>query len=270
MFYDPIKNIFASLIRKIPFLRVAFYKTLDIMFLRSWYVRRALKDLRKVLGSREVSVYDAGTGYAQYSYFMAKNLNVRSIYAVDVKEEWIKDAREFFSQRGLKQVSFGVEDLTQITHKDRFDLIVCIDVMEHIPDDVQVFRNYFRALKKGGFLLINTPSVYGGSDVHDDHEESFIGEHARDGYSHEDLKGKLEPLGFEVFSSKYTYGTWGDRSWRLGIKYPMQLLNLSKLFFVLLPFYYLLTLPFTLIMMYMDFKTDNKVGSGINFIARKP
>jgi SAM-dependent methyltransferase len=270
MHYDPIKNIFARWIKRFPFLRIWFYKMLDVMFLRSWYVRRELKKLRKEFGNRQISIYDAGTGYGQYAYFMAKNLAPNNIYAIDVKEEWIEDCREFFRSQNLNNVSFGVEDLTQISHEAGFDLILSVDVMEHIVEDVKVFENFHRALRPGGYLMINTPSIYGGSDVHEEEEESFIGEHARIGYSVEDLRGKLEPLGFELYQSKYTYGTWGDRAWRLGIKYPMQMLNKSKLLFILLPLYYTFTFPFTLLMMYMDYTANNKVGAGINFIARKP
>lgn len=269
MHYDPIKDIFARWIKRIPFLRVLFYKLLDIMFLRSWYVRRELKKLRRLFDYREISIYDAGTGYGQYAYFMARNLAPGNIYAVDVKKDWIEDCREFFKQRGLNNVSFGVEDLTNIEHKERFNLIVSIDVMEHIVEDVKVFENFYRALKPGGYLMINTPSIFGGSDVHDDHEESFIGEHARTGYSFDDLKNKLEPVGFEVYKSQYTYGSWGDKAWRLGIKYPIQMVNASKILLLALPFYYLLTFWLTLIFMYADYTSDNKVGAGINFIARK-
>ncbi|MGE5457186.1 MAG: class I SAM-dependent methyltransferase, partial [Methanococcaceae archaeon] len=218
---------------------------------------------------KEISIYDAGTGFGQYSYYMARNLTPNKIFAVDVKNEWIDDCRNFFSDRKLNNVSFAVEDLTQIQHTDRFDLILSVDVMEHIVEDVKVFENFYRALKSGGCLMINTPSIFGGSDVHDEEEESFIGEHARIGYSYEDLKEKLEPIGFKILQSRYTYGIWGDRSWRLGIKYPMLLLNFSKLLFLLLPFYYLVTLPFTFLMMYLDFKGENKVGAGINFIVMK-
>lgn len=269
MHYDPIKDVFASLIRKFPILRILFYKMLDAMFLRSWYVRRELRALRKSLGGKEISIYDAGTGFAQYSYFMARKLKPNNIYSVDVKEEWIKDCGLFFKQRGFNNVKFGIEDLTAVNHQDKFDLIVCVDVMEHIVEDVQVFKNFYKALKKDGFLMINTPSIFGGSDVHDDEDESFIGEHARDGYSYEDLVEKLAPLGFKVVRHKYTYGFWGNIAWRLGIKYPMIMLNSSKLFFILLPFYFLLTLPFTLFMMYLDYSSENKVGAGINFIAQK-
>lgn len=269
MHYDPIKDIFASILRKFPFLRVFFYKLLDLMFLRSWYVRRELLRIRNVFGKKEISIYDAGSGYGQYTYFITKHLMPCAVYSVDIKEKWINDSREFFNQQKISNVSFAVEDLTEIKHQNRFDLIVCVDVMEHIEEDKKVFSNFYNALKKGGYMLINSPSIYGGSDVHDEKEESFISEHARDGYSNEDLELKLIPLGFSTYRSRYTYGFWGDKAWRLGIKYPMVMLNATKVFFIILPFYYLVTFPFTLIMMNLDFLTKNRVGSGINFIAKK-
>jgi len=269
MHYDPIKNIFASIIKQFPVLRILFYKILDIMFLRSWYVRRELKKLRKNFGSKKLSIYDAGSGYGQYSYFMSKHLQPCEIFSVDIKEDWIKDSKEFFTSQKIKSVSFGIEDLTQINHANRFDLIVCVDVMEHIVEDVKVFQNYYNALKKEGYLLVNTPSIFGGSDVHEDEDESFIGEHARDGYSKEDLESKLHPLGFSTHQSIYTYGFWGDKAWRLGIKLPIMMVNLSKLLLLVLPLYYLITFPFTFLMMLIDFNSNNKVGSGINFIAKK-
>ncbi len=269
MHYDPVKNVFASVIRKIPFLRIVFYKILDLMFLRSWYVRRELKQLRKLFLNKKIKILDAGSGYGQYTYFMAKHLSPCEIKAVDIKEDWINDCEIFFKQRKMSNVSFSVNDLTKIDYSNLFDLIVCVDVMEHIQDDVKVFQNFYNALNENGYLLINTPSVFGGSDVHDDKDESFIGEHARVGYSREELESKLHPIGFKTYQSKYTYGFWGDKAWRLGIKYPMLMLNSSKWFFVILPIYYLLTFPFTFLMMYLDFIKDNKIGSGINFIAKK-
>lgn len=269
MQYDPVKNIFAGVIKKFPSLRILFYKILDLMFLRSWYVRRELKILRKKFGNKKINIYDAGSGYGQYSYFMSKHLQPCEIYSVDVKEDWINDNREFFSSQKIQSVHFGVEDLTEINHQDRFDLIVCVDVLEHIVEDVKVFENFNHALKKSGYLIINTPSIYGGSEVHDEHDESFVGEHARNGYSKEDFESKLHPLGFKTVQSKYTYGFWGNLAWRLGIKYPIMMVNFSKLLLLLLPLYYTATFPFTFVMMWIDFKTNNKVGSGINFIAKK-
>jgi hypothetical protein len=49
----------------------------------------------------------------------------------------------------------------------------------------------------------------------------------------------------------------------------MMMLNVSKLFLLLLPFYYAITFPFTWLMMLMDYRTVSSVGAGINFIAEK-
>ena len=268
MKYDPIKNVFGNVVRKQPRLRILFYKLLGLMFLREWHVKR---ELRARLGRAQgnIRVYDAGSGFGQYSYYMATHFPNMTIDAVDVKEEQIADCTSFFQSQGLKRCSFAVEDLTTITHHDRFDFILSVDVMEHIPDDVGVFRNFYRALRSNGVLFINTPSNLGGSDAHSPDDKSFIEEHARNGYGADEIKTKLESVGFVVEKVKYTYGTWGNLAWRLGIKFPMLALNVSKLFFVALPVYYLVTLPFTLIFMTLDYVADNRTGTGLNVVARK-
>jgi hypothetical protein len=117
--------------------------------------------------------------------------------------------------------------------------------------------------------LINTPSDQGGSDAHDEDEESFIGEHARTGYGAEEITHKLAQAGLAVRDISYTYGPVGMAAWRLGIKYPMLMLNKSKAFFLLLPFYYLATLWLTLILMYIDYSGKNSTGAGLLVVAEK-
>ena len=36
--------------------------------------------------------------------------------------------------------------------------MLAVDVMEHFENDVKVFENFHRAMKKGGMLIISTPS----------------------------------------------------------------------------------------------------------------
>jgi cyclopropane fatty-acyl-phospholipid synthase-like methyltransferase len=214
-------------------------------------------------------IYDAGSGFGQYSYYCAQKFPHCSILAVDVKEEQIEDCRAFFRKAKLHNVRFEVEDLAQPKHEYEFDLILSVDVMEHIADDVRVFRHLHRALVPGGRLLVNTPSNLGGSDAHSHKEESFIEEHARTGYGVDEIRQKLESVGFEIEKIKFTYGPWGSLAWRVGIKYPMVMLNTSKVFFLLLPLYYLLALPIVLPFMYLDYVSDNTGGTGLLVVARK-
>lgn len=268
MHYDPIKKIFGDVARGNTIFRRVFYVLLDLMFLRAWYVKRALRTL---LDPKKTAftLFDAGSGFGQYSYFLARRYPAATIHAVDVKDEQIADCSDFFTRCALNNISFGVEDLTQPVHTEEFDMILSVDVMEHIEDDVQVFRNFHRALKPHGIVLINTPSNLGGSDAHEDDDESFIGEHARNGYGADEITEKLKQANLRVTNISYTYGPIGMAAWRLGIKYPMQLLNVSKAFFVLLPFYYAATLWLTLILMYADYTGTNQEGAGLLVTAEK-
>jgi hypothetical protein len=141
--------------------------------------------------------------------------------------------------------------------------------MEHIEKDELVFRNFFHALKSGGSLLLSTPSDQGGSDVHSEGEESFIGEHVRDGYGIAEITQKLERAGFKNVKASYTYGKPGILSWRLSMKYPVLMLNISKLFFILLPLYYLIFFPITVILNIFDIFLTHKSGTGLLVSAGK-
>jgi SAM-dependent methyltransferase len=141
--------------------------------------------------------------------------------------------------------------------------------MEHIEKDELVFRNFYRALKPGGSLLISTPSDQGGSDVHGEDEESFIDEHVRDGYGIAEISQKLGKAGFNNIKASYTYGKPGALSWRLSMKYPIRMLNISKLFFIILPFYYLIFFPFAVILNIFDIFLTHKSGTGLLVSASK-
>jgi hypothetical protein len=118
-------------------------------------------------------------------------------------------------------------------------------------------------MNKGGMLLISTPSDQGGSDVHDDGESSFIEEHVRDGYNIKEIENKLLEAGFSKVEARYSYGSPGKIAWRLSMKYPILMLGVSKLFFVILPFYFVLVYPFAFILNYLDTNTNHPTGTGL-------
>lgn len=262
MEYDPIKRRLGEFFNASPWLRKLFYRLLDLLLLRAWHIKRELKKWSH--GKNEsYQILDAGSGFGQYSYFMARRWRKSKITALDVKEEQIEDCNQFFSRIGLKNVIFQIGDLTQYVSDNTYDLILCVDVMEHILEDVKVFENYCQSMKKGGMLLISTPSDLGGSDVHDHTHESFIEEHVRDGYNIEEIQDKLSKAGFSETKARYSYGAAGKISWRLSMKYPILLLGKSRLFFIILPFYYLITFPISLILNYVDVRKNNRTGTGL-------
>ncbi|MCX6286773.1 MAG: class I SAM-dependent methyltransferase [Bacteroidetes bacterium] len=265
MQYDPIKRSLGKVFNKTPILRRLFYKLLDILLLRSWHVRKELRQwARFKTGSGKVKILDAGSGFGQYTYFMSGLRPNNSILAVDVKEEQIADCNTFFGRINRPGVLFEKADLTTFTKQDYFDLILSVDVMEHIAEDEKVFANFYDSLTREGMLLISTPSDKGGSDVHNhDHGESFIDEHVRDGYNISDIREKIRKAGFSRSEASYTYGKPGQLGWKLSMKYPILMLNASKLLFIILPFYYLIIFPFALLFNYIDLHTKHKTGTGL-------
>ena len=261
MHYDPIKRTLGGFFNNALWMRVLFYQLLDLLLLRSWHIRKALNTWKSQVHNPKI--LDAGFGFGQYSYRMAQDVQGCEIVALDLKEEQVADCTDFFKRKGVLGVDFQVGDLTQYVRPNYYDLVLCVDVMEHIEEDVLVLTNYQNSLIKGGMLLISTPSDQGGSDVHEDGETSFIEEHVRDGYGVEDMANKLKMAGFERWEIEYSYGKWGRISWLLSMKYPMLMLNKSYFFFVLLPLYYLLTYPFALIFNQMDVSFKNHKGTGL-------
>lgn len=269
MEYDPIKRSLGNVFNKSPFLRKTFYHLLDLLLLRSWHVHKELREWSSELRESKIDILDAGAGFGQYSYWMSGKFPKSTILSVDVKDEQVADCNNFFQSIGRKNVKFEVADLTKFVKENSFDLALSVDVMEHILEDVQVFKNIHTSLKQGGMLLISTPSDQGGSDVHEDSDGSFIGEHVRDGYNIKDIQEKLTLAGFSKVEPRYAYGTPGKISWRLSMKYPMQMLSMSKLFFIILPFYYVLTYPVSFILNYLDTNTSHKTGTGLIVKAYK-
>jgi SAM-dependent methyltransferase len=269
MEYDPIKRFLGNLFNKTPFLRIFFYKLLDLLLLRSWHIKKEIRIIKKEI-PENAEILDAGSGFGQYTHFLATRSNLWKIKGVDVKTEQIEDCNQFFTKIGLaNRIKFEEADLTKFSEPLKYNLILSVDVMEHILEDVEVFKNFYTSMAEGGVLLISTPSDQGGSDVHDDHESSFIGEHVRDGYNINEIKEKLTVAGFNNIEAKYSYGCPGKISWRLSMKYPIKMANISKAFLLILPFYYVIAYPISFILNIFDVCMKHKTGTGLIVIAKK-
>jgi SAM-dependent methyltransferase len=269
MQYEPIKQSLGRFFAGPVFMRRTLYFLLDILLLRTWHVKKALRKIARLYPAG-ASALDAGSGFGQYTWRMSRMNSKWTINAIDINEEQINDCNLFFAKTNLSErVTFQTGDLTRLTHLNCYDLILSVDVMEHIKEDSLVFENFYRSLKNKGILLISTPSDQGGSDVHDDSDTSFIDEHVRDGYSIEDITAKLKKAGFSSVEAIYTYGKPGNISWRLSMKYPVKMLNISYLFFLLLPFYYIIVFPVSLILNFLDIWLKHDKGTGLLVTARK-
>jgi SAM-dependent methyltransferase len=103
---------------------------------------------------------DAGCGSGRTLDELARFGDVHGI-------ELNEDAAEIARRRGLGEVVVGrVEELPWPA--DTFDLITCLDVIEHTPDDGVALRELRRVAKPAGWLLVTVPAYQSLWSAHDD------------------------------------------------------------------------------------------------------
>ncbi len=81
-------------------------------------------------------------------------------------------AAEMARSRALGEVQVG--RLEQLPWDDgTFDLITCLDVVEHVPDDVAALAELLRVSRPGGWLLVTVPAYQALWSLHDEANHHF-------------------------------------------------------------------------------------------------
>ena len=130
MEYDKIKDKFSGLLDKLPFFRKLFYTLLDMLLLRQWYVKREIK--KHLLKDEPIRFYDAGAGFGQYSYYVLKHFKNAKVHAVDLKTDYMDSFARYAAKHNWLDFTVQQADLTAYVPKDKFYLIVAIDILEHM------------------------------------------------------------------------------------------------------------------------------------------
>lgn len=146
------------------------------------------------------SVLDAGSGNGMLAYQAWRKGN--RVIGVSVKASEVAGCRALFNEY-LKipeeELAFQQCNLYSLDiAPDFFDEVVCSETLEHLLEDEEVCRSFWRGLKPGGVLHLCAPNAehpYNASFPLDVNER---GGHVRPGYTEESYRQLLEPLGFEV------------------------------------------------------------------------
>jgi glycosyltransferase involved in cell wall biosynthesis/predicted RNA methylase len=145
--------------------------------------------IQPYLGSE---VMEIGAGMGNLSRQLAPG---RERYvATDLDREHL--ARLKTSLFSYPQIEASVCDLENTSdfqlYKSRLDSVFCLNVLEHVKDDLTALKNMHSVLRPGGRAVVLVPegmNVYGTLD-------EVLGHHRR--YSKEELRHKMEEAGFEV------------------------------------------------------------------------
>jgi 2-polyprenyl-3-methyl-5-hydroxy-6-metoxy-1,4-benzoquinol methylase len=155
-------------------------------------------NLRKLVKKYVVgkSILDAGCGTGHTTLELLND--GYEVTAVDLSQELVD-----FTKRIIKENNYTgdvyVLDLTKakVLGENKFDTILCLDVLEHISDDELAIKNLYYILKKNGHLIASVPALrflYGIRD-------KKIGHYRR--YGRDELIEKLRASGFDIVDIRY-------------------------------------------------------------------
>ena len=146
------------------------------------------------LGSR---ILEVGAGTGNITQFLCAG--GRAVLATDVVPSYRRELETTFaSQPHVRVGKFDLDKAAPVEYvAEGFDSVVCLNVLEHIKDDLFALEQMREVLVPGGKLSLLVPShqfLYGEFD-------RAVGHYRR--YEKRDLKEKLESLGFRVNELKF-------------------------------------------------------------------
>lgn len=111
-----------------------------------------INDLKKIINCLppHAKLLDAGCGEGRASALMKSMRGDIEFYGIDINKE--------FKSKVPKFMRFFVGDATKTKFKNGFfDAIVCLHVVEHLERPRAALDEFYRILKPGGSLVIETP-----------------------------------------------------------------------------------------------------------------
>jgi SAM-dependent methyltransferase len=134
-----------------------------------WWYRGRRRVIRAELGRlplpRDAEILDAGCG-------SGRTLDELAAYGRVSGIELSPEAAAVASRRGQFDVRIGrLEELPW--DEATFDLITCLDVIEHTPDDRATLRELRRVTKPDGRLLVTVPAYQALWSQHDEANHHF-------------------------------------------------------------------------------------------------
>jgi len=143
------------------------------------------------------NILEVGSGTGNITQFLSAG--GRQVTATDIVAAYCSELRKLFSDR--PNVRVGDFDLNgkapEELVKRPFDTVVCLNVLEHIQDDIFALGQMREVLKPGGKLALLVPAhqiLYGEFD-------RAVGHFRR--YGKRELTTKLKQVGFKVSNVRF-------------------------------------------------------------------
>ncbi|MDP3792291.1 MAG: methyltransferase domain-containing protein [bacterium] len=128
-----------------------------------WHVGRKyiIEDQLKMVGfPKDSKILNMGCG-------TGGTVNMLSRFGQVVNVDTSDDALKFSKNRGISNL-VKVENIDLPFQDSIFDIVVGLDVIEHIKDDEAALREWFRVLRRGGVIFLTAPAYQWLWSEHDE------------------------------------------------------------------------------------------------------
>ena len=200
-------------------------------------------------------ILDAGAGNGNYAFYLRKIFPKAKITAIDISKEKINNVSNIAHFLNLRNILFDQKTSTNLKERKKYDLVICIDVLEHIKNDYLAIKNISDSLKPGGNLILHVPKDRKLVHRHFVRFKGFnIDDHVREEYRIEEIVNKIKHSGLKIENFSYTLGWFGSLAWEID---QLLIVYLRKVRYITVPILYLLILA--------DVYKKNKNGNGFLF-----
>ncbi len=104
---------------------------------------------------RDPKILDVGCGGGILSEALAKT--GAQVMGIDLSQASIEVARQHAQKQGL-QIDYRYESVDEIArkHAGSFDVVTCMEMLEHVPEPGKIMAACAQALKQGGYAFFST------------------------------------------------------------------------------------------------------------------
>lgn len=181
--------------------------TADTMVLDRWLWLRRRLDRRRVAAS----LLEVGCGSGAFTIGAARLGYHATGLSWDVRNQTV--AAERAQASGATHAAFLIHDARKLdeepSFKAAYDVVLCLECVEHVLDDKKLLRDLATCLKPGGNLLLTTPNIEYRPLTKDDNgpwSRLEDGGHVRKGYHEATLRALAESAGLDVRAITYCSG----------------------------------------------------------------
>tara|TARA_B100001093_G_C26694907_1_gene956474 strand:- start:99 stop:719 length:621 start_codon:yes stop_codon:yes gene_type:complete len=106
-------------------------------------------------------VLEVGSGPGLFSKMIYKHNSVESLSINDINQgfiDFIIEKEKKISNRKLLNAYVG--DIMEIKIPEKFDMIIIISSLHHIPERIRIFKLFNELMNPGGTIVISEPSHY--------------------------------------------------------------------------------------------------------------